>query len=128
MPETQRSGFRFRISCTAIFTQSTGVPEQLYSMIASVSFEILFRCSVLLMVMACPIALCGLSGATTITSPISDITSIKALIPGAETPSSFVISINGLSIFISIVFKKRIVKKIKIRNKCSNTKSYIANK
>jgi len=45
--------------------------------------------------LACPIADCGLSGATTITSPISFIADINVLIPGAEIPSSFVTNIKG---------------------------------
>jgi hypothetical protein len=45
-------------------------------------------------------ALCGVSGATTTISPISDITAIKVLSPGAEIPSSFVIKIKGLAFFI----------------------------
>ena len=49
--------------------------------------------------MACPIPDCGLSGATTITSPISLITDIKVLIPGAFIPSSFVTKISGLFIY-----------------------------
>ena len=46
-------------------------------------------------VIACPIADCGLSGATTTTSPISFITSINFLMPGAVIPSSLVTSIRG---------------------------------
>jgi hypothetical protein len=41
-----------------------------------------------------------LSGATTTTVPISDITEIKARIPGAVIPSSFVTNIKGLLIFL----------------------------
>jgi methyl-accepting chemotaxis protein len=53
-----------------------------------------------LIVMACPMALCGLSGATTTTSPIVCITEIKVLIPGAVIPSSLVTKIRGrLDIF-----------------------------
>jgi hypothetical protein len=100
MPETHKSGFLFRISFTASFTQSTGVPEQLYSEKGSFSLDILFKYKVLLIVIAWPMALCGLSGATTTISPISDITAIKALSPGAEIPSSFVIKIKGLAFFI----------------------------
>jgi hypothetical protein len=50
-------------------------------------------------------ALCGLSGATTTISPISDITSIKARIPGAAIPSSLVIKIKGL-FFHHLGFKR----------------------
>jgi hypothetical protein len=53
--------------------------------------------------MACPIPDCALSGAITSTSPLVRITSINALIPGAFTPSSFVISIKG---FINFYFFK----------------------
>ena len=45
----------------------------------------------------------GLSGATTTTSPISFITEIKFLSPGALIPSSFVTNINGL--FIKTIVK-----------------------
>ena len=51
-------------------------------------------------------ALCGVSGATTTISPNSAITEINALIPGAETPSSFVIKIKGLVFFIITLAKK----------------------
>jgi hypothetical protein len=52
MPETHKSGFLFKISFVASFTQSTGVPEQLYSVIVAFSFDILFKNRVLLIVMA----------------------------------------------------------------------------
>ena len=55
-------------------------------------------------VIECPVAHWGLSGATTTTVPISDITAIKALIPGAEIPSSLVTKIRGLSFFMDEVF------------------------
>src|SRR3990172_9133197 len=48
------------------------------------------------MVMACPMADCGLSGATTTTSPNFFMTSTKAASPGALIPSSLVTSIMGL--------------------------------
>ena len=57
------------------------------------------------MVIACPIALCGLSGATTTTSPNSFITSIKARIPGATMLSSLVTSISGFDIFCTFFAK-----------------------
>ncbi|MNS73097.1 hypothetical protein D3C72_1065270 [compost metagenome] len=95
MPETQRSGFLFKTSFTANFTQSTGVPEHEYSISTSFPTVILLRYKVLLMVMAWPVADWGLSGATTTTSPISFITLIKVRIPGAEIPSSLVTKIKG---------------------------------
>ena len=56
--------------------------------------------------MACPIADWGLSGAITITSPISFITSIRDLIPGAVIPSSLVTKINGLFLSNGPIFDK----------------------
>jgi hypothetical protein len=47
-----------------------------------------------------------LSGATTIISPISDITAIKVRRPGAETPSSLVIKIKGLTLLIIVFFSR----------------------
>ena len=52
MPETHKSGLRFNTSLTAIFTQSTGVPLQLYSCSISLSICTRSNLSVLLMVMA----------------------------------------------------------------------------
>jgi hypothetical protein len=54
------------------------------------------------MVMACPIADCGESGATTKTSPISFMISIKVRRPGAVIPSSLVTRIKGF-VFIVLV-------------------------
>jgi hypothetical protein len=51
------------------------------------------------------VALWALSGATTTTVPISDITAINALIPGAKIPSSLVTRIKGLVFFSGDVFK-----------------------
>ena len=83
----------------ANFTQSAGVPEQLYSIISEFFGVILEECNVEFIVMACPIPDCGLSGATTITSPMFLTTDIKVLIPGAFIPSSFVTKISGLFIY-----------------------------
>ena len=47
------------------------------------------------MVIACPMALCGLSGATTITRPNAIISSAKVRIPGAKMPSSLVTRMRG---------------------------------
>ena len=59
----------------------------------------------LLMVTACPIALCGLSGATTTTSPRCFMASTKLRIPGAVIPSSLLTSIKGfLSIRANVAF------------------------
>jgi hypothetical protein len=49
------------------------------------------------MVMACPMALCGLSGATTMTSPRVFMHSIRCEIPGEVIPSSLLIRIRGRS-------------------------------
>ena len=49
------------------------------------------------MVIACPIPLCGLSGATTKMSPSDDIAFTNDAIPFAEMLSSLVISMSGLS-------------------------------
>src|SRR5690349_52142 len=46
------------------------------------------------MVIAWPMALCGLSGATTMTRPNAFISSTSAWMPGAWMPSSFVTRIN----------------------------------
>jgi hypothetical protein len=54
--------------------------------------------------MACPMPLCGLSGATTTTSPILFITLIKVLIPGAVIPSSLVTRISGFFGIFSLFF------------------------
>jgi hypothetical protein len=51
------------------------------------------------------VALCGLSGATTTTVPISAITAISARIPGAEIPSSLVTKIKGLLVFIGLNYQ-----------------------
>ena len=83
----------------ANFTQSAGVPEQLYSVISESFGVILDECNVEFIVIACPIPDCGLSGATTTISPMSFIIDIKVLIPGAFMPSSFVTKISGLSIY-----------------------------
>jgi hypothetical protein len=56
------------------------------------------------MVMACPIPLCGLSGATTTTLPRSFTASTKALMPGEVMPSSFVIRITGFAEVLVIFF------------------------
>ena len=52
-------------------------------------------------------ALCGLSGATTTTSPISDITSINERIPGADIPSSFVTRISGFFMELNYFYKNK---------------------
>jgi hypothetical protein len=64
------------------------------------SAETLFKKSVLLVVMACPMPLCGLSGATTITFPISAATEINVRMPGAFMPSSLVTKIVGLEVIL----------------------------
>ena len=61
------------------------------------------------MVIACPIALCGLSGATTITSPILFITFINDLKPGAVIPSSLVIKIKGFFFILCILITKVVI-------------------
>lgn len=78
----------------AIFTQSTGVPLQLYSVAREPKFNACMR-SVELMVIACPMPDCGRSGATTNTSPSSLTIEIKVRIPGAFIPSSLVTKIKG---------------------------------
>src|SRR5690606_22105727 len=57
------------------------------------------------MVMACSIPACGLSGATTTTSPNSIIYRINALRPGAVIPSSFVTRIKGFAIVYNLCCK-----------------------
>ena len=120
MPDTHKSGFIARISFTPNFTQSTGVPEQWYSVTAAPAAEVLCTYKVLFIVMACPMALCGLSGATTTTSPISLITAISARIPGAVMPSSLVTSISGFVDMLVVndnfiaVTKRRVVDFYKI--------------
>ena len=89
------SGFLSSISFIASFMQSAGVPEVLYSICGPSSIFSFLQNRVLFIVIACPIALCGLSGATTTTSPILFITFINDLNPGAVIPSSFVINIKG---------------------------------
>src|SRR4030095_16812423 len=67
--------------------------------------------------MACPMPDCGLSGSTTIIFPRSFTASTRLMMPGAVTPSSFVISMTGfflvppgltfficLSIFLGVDF------------------------
>jgi hypothetical protein len=81
---------------------------------------------VLFIVIAWPIALCGVSGATTTISPSSAITDINARIPGAETPSSFVIKIKGLFFFISNMAKKGWF--YDFDGKCNDTEWELVNK
>ena len=64
------------------------------------------ECNVELIVIACPIADWGLSGAITTTFPISFITSIRDLIPGSVIPSSLVTKINGFFLFNGLIFDK----------------------
>jgi len=49
----------------------------------------------------------GLSGATTTTSPISFITEIRVLIPGADIPSSFVTNIKGFFAILGIIIGQK---------------------
>ena len=76
-------------------TQSAGVPEQLYSIVLMLSDFIFLQCSIEFIVMACPMADWGESGATTKTSPIPLIIFISARRPGALIPSSFVTRMSG---------------------------------
>ena len=71
-------------SLIANLTQSAGVPEQLYSTVLEFFDVILdvWRVEFIVYGMS-PFQTGGLSGATTNTSPISFITLIKVLIPGA---------------------------------------------
>jgi hypothetical protein len=62
-PETQRSGFALDFYSKFYTVNRCSRATVLKK--GSVSFEILLRYNVLFIVMACPIALCGLSGATT---------------------------------------------------------------
>ena len=55
--------------------------------------------------MACPIPLCGLSGATTIILPKSFTASTNALMPGALILSSLVIKITGFSAFVFAILQ-----------------------
>lgn len=102
------SGFLGINSFTASLTQSAGVPEQLYSKRSNVLGVTLEQWSVEFIVIAWPVPDWGLSGATTITSPISDMISIRHLIPGALIPSSFVTKIRGFSIVL--VMRNNLVK------------------
>ena len=95
IPETHMSGFLFKISFTPNFIQSAGVPEHEYSICGPLSILIKLHSNVELTVIAWPIPDCGLSGATTTTSPILFITEINDLIPGADIPSSLVTKIKG---------------------------------
>ena len=79
----------------ANFTQSAGVPEQLYALCEPLLILTSSAYKVESKVIACPMPLCGLSGATTTTSPIVFITSIRVLIPEALMPSSLVTRISG---------------------------------
>jgi hypothetical protein len=62
-------------------------------------------------VTAWPMALCGLSGATTTTSPKCFTASTNDLIPGAVMPSSLVINMSGLSFIL--VCEERFISSIK---------------
>ena len=93
-PETHKSGLRCKILLTANLTQSTGVPEHCQESTPSKTLTLSNRKG-LLMVIACPIADCGLSGATTITSPNFFIVATRARMPGAVMPSSLVTRMIG---------------------------------
>lgn len=103
IPETHKSGFLpLKTLFTANFTQSTGVPEHLYISIGGYKSTLSKR-NGLPMVMACPMPDCGPSGATTVTWPISLITSISAFMPIAVIPSSLTTKIEGLVFILSMV-------------------------
>ena len=55
------------------------------------------------MVMAWALPDCDCSGAMTTTSPKDDATSVSFAMPRAETPSSLVMKIRGLSILVSFL-------------------------
>src|SRR5690554_3252459 len=113
IPLTQRSGLRSKRTLRASFTQSAGVPLQLNSrtppFFGSITTSLANR--VLSTVMACPLPDWGLSGATTTTSAISFIQSIRALIPGAVIPSSLVTRMSGFFIGHTLGHKNTFFKK-----------------
>src|SRR5690606_36503338 len=124
MPLTQISGFRSKITRRANFTQSAGVPLQLYSLGAPSlwSTTTFLENKVLSTVMACPMPDWGLSGATTTTSPSSFMVRIRALRPGAVIPSSLVTNMSGFSILHNYRHKNTFF--IRIWGFCRLTKNY----
>ena len=104
MPETTSDGISLPsiMQSKAIFTQSTGVPLQAYTLRpgSSVTF---FRYSGRVSVMACPMPLCACSGATTSRRASWRSVSISMRSPFAFTPSSLVRNISGLFAVFSLV-------------------------
>src|SRR4029079_1808640 len=84
-PQLASCGRSFKSERTPRLTQSVGVPSTAYQFSC-------IRCmrSGRVRVRACPVALCSRSGATTITSAISDSDAARSLIPSEKMPSSLV--------------------------------------
>jgi hypothetical protein len=90
-----KSGLRCITLYIASLTQSTGVPLHAKAACTGKSYESGWSRKRLLIVTACPIPDCGLSGATTTISPKGSTASVRASIPFEYTPSSLVTSISG---------------------------------